>query len=184
MGSAYSVDFRRHSRKGTRNDLLNPYADSGFDKLAAAKRRALMSKIRSSDTKPERVMRTALRQRGLRFRTDYGAEHADFAFPSAKVALFVDGCFWHGCPKHYVPPRNNATYWKWKVGYNRRRDSKLRTRLREAGWVVFRVWEHSLPMLANRYAETVARRVRRRTLRSAWQRHTRPAGGPRFRVVR
>lgn len=65
----------------------------------------------------------------------------DFAFPDLRVAVFVDGCFWHGCPEHYVAPTTNAAFWKRKIQRNRANDRSQTARLREAGWVVLRFWE-------------------------------------------
>ena len=68
----------------------------------------------------------------------------DFVFPRQKVAVFVDGCFWHGCPRHYNVPANNAGFWRRKLEANRARDRLVTRMLRRAGWIVVRVWEHAL----------------------------------------
>jgi len=68
----------------------------------------------------------------------------DFVFPKSKVAVFVDGCFWHGCPKHCRMPSSNKEYWEEKIGGNIRRDRKVAKKLRQAGWSVIRFWEHDL----------------------------------------
>jgi DNA mismatch endonuclease, patch repair protein len=68
----------------------------------------------------------------------------DFVFPKQKVALFVDGCFWHGCPRHSNMPRNNQEFWAKKLGGNKTRDKLVNRELRKMGWVVVRVWEHEL----------------------------------------
>lgn len=78
----------------------------------------------------------------------------DFAFPQKRVAVFLDGCFWHGCPKCYKPPARNPVFWAEKAARNRRRDRKVDRLLREDGWTVVRVWEHAL-----RSPESVLRRV-------------------------
>ncbi|MGH9473685.1 MAG: very short patch repair endonuclease [Terriglobales bacterium] len=83
----------------------------------------------------------------------------DFAFPGLKVAVFVDGCFWHGCPRCYRAPHANRGYWAAKVERNRARDGKTCRQLRARGWVVIRVWEHSLRGPGGRRA--VAARLRR-----------------------
>jgi len=69
---------------------------------------------------------------------------ADFVFPKLKVAVFVDGCFWHGCPKHATKPRNNAAFWRKKLAANQTRDRQVNRTLRAAGWQVLRIWEHEL----------------------------------------
>jgi len=68
----------------------------------------------------------------------------DFAFPKIKLAIFVDGCFWHGCPKHFNQPLNNADFWLKKLSSNRARDRLVNRMLRRKGWRVVRVWEHDL----------------------------------------
>jgi DNA mismatch endonuclease (patch repair protein) len=68
----------------------------------------------------------------------------DFVFPRLKTAVFVDGCFWHGCPKHATQPRTNAKFWREKIAGNRARDHRVNTALRKRGWTVIRVWEHEL----------------------------------------
>lgn len=83
----------------------------------------------------------------------------DFAFRSSRLAVFVDGCFWHGCPKHGNKPRDNIPYWRKKISGNIKRDLRVRRELRARGWSVMRIWEHDLT--AERLAATV-KRVQRR----------------------
>ena len=103
-----------------------------------------MSRIRRRDTLPERLLRSALHAAGLRFRVDMRIErvHADIVFPTEMVAVFVDGCFWHGCPQHATNPRSNTAYWLPKLAENKQRDSRQTAFLRQHGWIVIRVWEH------------------------------------------
>jgi DNA mismatch endonuclease (patch repair protein) len=102
------------------------------------------------DTLPEVRLRSALHRQGLRFRKDYRIElptlrvRADIAFPARRVAVFVDGCFWHGCPLHGSRPRRNVSYWQPKLERNRARDERVNTVLRDHGWTVVRVWEHEI----------------------------------------
>jgi DNA mismatch endonuclease (patch repair protein) len=105
-----------------------------------------MSRIRSRDTKPELILRRILWSRGLRYRlhakTPFG--RPDLVFARKKVAVFVDGCFWHGCPDHYAPPRSQSRFWAEKLRQNVARD-RLQTRQLEAhGWRVVRLWEHEI----------------------------------------
>lgn len=86
----------------------------------------------------------------------------DFAFPSARVAIFVNGCFWHACPRCYREPRVNTEFWRQKTSYNRARDKSIRNWLRRYGWSVITVWEHELSR-----EDLVAHRVRRSLLRSS-----------------
>ena len=111
-----------------------------------AVRRSMVAN-RSRDTKPELRIRSAVHRRGLRYRVAArpipGLQRtADMVFRPAKVAVFIDGCFWHGCPEHYVEPRRNSDYWSAKVARNKWRDSDTDQRLRDAGWTVLRYWEH------------------------------------------
>jgi len=104
---------------------------------------------RSVGTKPEARVRSAVHQLGLRFRKDYRIKvggprgiRTDLAFPRLRVAVFVDGCFWHGCPEHGHIPSTNHDYWSDKLLGNVERDTRNRLTLEEAGWTVVRVWEH------------------------------------------
>jgi DNA mismatch endonuclease, patch repair protein len=103
-----------------------------------------MSTIRSKNTAPELILRKALWLTGLRYRIHYGKEKIDIAFPSDKIAVFVDGCFWHGCPFHSHIPKSNIEYWKPKLEKNIQRDKDKNERLRSAGWTVIRFWEHEM----------------------------------------
>jgi DNA mismatch endonuclease, patch repair protein len=105
-----------------------------------------MKATRQRDTPGELSLRAALTALGLRYRVDYRLpgtrRRADVAFPGRKIAVFVDGCFWHGCPEHGTWPRKNADWWREKIEGNRRRDAECDTVLRDAGWRVFRFWSH------------------------------------------
>ena len=106
-----------------------------------------MQANRGRDTKPEMAVRRAAHAAGLRFRVDYRPipelnRRADLVFTRAKVAVFVDGCFWHGCPTHHTIATSNAEFWAQKVTRNRERDAETDRLLGEAGWTVIRAWEH------------------------------------------
>jgi DNA mismatch endonuclease (patch repair protein) len=99
------------------------------------------------DTLPELALRSALHRRGLRYRVDRPPlpgmrRRADLVFASARVAVFVDGCFWHGCEVHKPLPKTNAEWWAKKLSDTRIRDLDTDRRLRDAGWLSIRVWEH------------------------------------------
>lgn len=107
-----------------------------------------MSRNARRDTKPERAVRQALHAGGLRFRVDHPLQlddirvRPDVVFTRYRVAVFVDGCFWHGCPDHGNVPQRNRAYWVPKLQRNLDRDSRVDGALRQAGWQVVRVWEH------------------------------------------
>lgn len=109
--------------------------------------RASMRANRPRDTRPELSLRSLLHQRGLRYRVDTRPiaevrRRADLIFPGNRVAIFVDGCFWHGCPDHYRPATKNREFWQEKINGNRARDTETNEMLAAAGWTVIRVWEH------------------------------------------
>ncbi|MDO8143620.1 very short patch repair endonuclease [Isoptericola sp. 178] len=115
---------------------------------AAVSRR--MSQARRQDTKPELDVRRLLHSRGMRYRVGYpvpglARRSIDIAFTRVKVAVFLDGCFWHGCPDHGTSPRANADWWTTKLARNAERDSETTDVLTESGWTVLRFWEHEDP---------------------------------------
>jgi DNA mismatch endonuclease (patch repair protein) len=105
-----------------------------------------MARIRSSNTKPEVKLRRALWNKGLRYRVNYLIEgiKPDLVFTKARLAIFIDGCQWHGCPEHYVRPRTRPEFWGKKLFINVERDVRQTKVLQEAGWHVYRVWEHTV----------------------------------------
>jgi DNA mismatch endonuclease (patch repair protein) len=109
-----------------------------------------MRSNRGRDTKPEVALRSAAHRLGLRYRVSAAPikglrRTADLLFPTERVAVFLDGCFWHGCPEHHTVASTNAEYWARKVVANRARDTDTDRRLADAGWVCVRVWEHEAP---------------------------------------
>lgn len=106
---------------------------------------------RRRDTNPELAVRRLVHAMGLRYRVDHPPlsankrSRADLVFTRAKVAVFIDGCFWHGCPQHHTVASTNAAFWKAKAEGNRARDERTNTALRDAGWTVLRFWEHQDP---------------------------------------
>lgn len=127
---------------------------------------ATMRGNRKVDTRPELALRSALHRLGLRYRKSARLElgedrtvSVDVLFPRPRVAVFVDGCFWHSCPAHGRPPVANSRYWTWKLTRNLRRDREVDILLTAAGWRVVRVWEHEVPQSAAlRVSAVVGRR--------------------------
>ena len=124
-------------------------------------RRRNMQANRRRDTTPERALRSLLFAEGFRYRCDFRVDldgvraRPDIVFTRVKVAVFLDGCFWHGCPEHFSEPRRNADYWGPKLARNRARDRTQTVALEAAGWRVVRVWEHVDPEAALRIVSDV-----------------------------
>ncbi|MFD4554372.1 very short patch repair endonuclease [Streptomyces sp. NPDC058469] len=117
-----------------------------------------MSRQSSRDTAPEVAVRRLLHAEGLRYRVNVPVpgiprRTIDIVFPKAKIAIFMDGCFWHGCPQHATQPKANAEWWRAKLDKNMARDQETTEHLRTAGWTVLRYWEHEVP-------NTVAEEIR------------------------
>lgn len=111
-----------------------------------------MKRVRTKDTAPELALRKLLFAAGLRYRIHYkpksvalGRSNIDIAFPGKKIAVFIDGCFWHGCPDHGTIPKANQAWWAEKLASNRARDNRVTISLTEAGWEVLRFWTHEAP---------------------------------------
>lgn len=114
-----------------------------------------MANVRQQGTEPEVALRRELFRSGLRYRVNFAVikkprRVADVAFPGLKIAMFVDGCFWHGCPMHATWPKRNADFWRQKIEANRLRDADTNARLRDIGWTVLRIWEHETPIEASK----------------------------------
>lgn len=120
---------------------------------------------RRTDTKPEVAVRSILHRSGYRFRKDLIVEAAglrvrpDIVFPRLRLAVFIDGCFWHACPEHGNIPRVNSSYWVPKLERNLLRDRRVNEHLRQAGWTVLRIWEHLPPLKAAAQIGDTVRRL-------------------------
>lgn len=135
-------------------------------------RSELMSRIRGRNTAPELILRAELRKHGLRVRsnprTPYGRPDVGLA---GRVCIFVDGCFWHGCPEHYVRPRSRQAFWSAKLAANVLRDERQTRALEGAGWRVLRFWEHEVESNPGRCAmEVLKALVKRRSSAVTWRR--------------
>lgn len=121
-----------------------------------------MRSNRPRNTTPELAIRRELHARGLRFRIHRAPaadvrSQADILFPRARVAVYVDGCFWHSCPAHATLPKRNREFWQDKLDRNRERDRRTEAALSERGWTVLRIWEHERPTEAVDRIEAVLR---------------------------
>ncbi|WP_244221508.1 very short patch repair endonuclease [Streptomyces nigra] len=124
-----------------------------------------MQRTPRRDTRPELALRRAVHALGLRYRVSvrplpHLRRTADLVFTKAKVAVFLDGCFWHGCPEHYSASVANSDYWARKISRNKARDADTDRQLIDAGWIVVRIWEHEDPIIA---ASHVAECVRQQS---------------------
>jgi len=128
------------------------------DNVNRHKRSQIMAKIHSKNTKLEVYFRKVLWDSGLRHRMHYDIEgRPDLAFPSKKVAVFIDSCFWHGCSSHCRKPSSNKRYWTNKIERNILRDKEVKTVLTKRGWKCVRVWEHSI----KQHPEKCVKNIRR-----------------------
>ena len=132
-----------------------------------------MSRQKARNTQIEMALRKALHAAGLRYRVHRRPmkgirREADIIFGPARVAVFVDGCFWHGCKEHATWPKNNAEFWRTKIEGNRRRDADTDAQLAQAGWLAVRVWEHESVAAASARVRKVVEQ-RRRQCAGSWR---------------
>lgn len=135
------------------------------DVFTKRKRSEIMSRVRSRGNRATELrLRRLFREHGIkgwrRTSTVFGSP--DFVFPKVKLAVFVDGCFWHGCRLHRSMPASNRTFWKKKLARNRFRDRLVNRTLRARGWKVVRIWQHELLGNASSAVERVFRAVKSR----------------------
>jgi DNA mismatch endonuclease (patch repair protein) len=127
-----------------------------------------MRSNRGRDTSPELALRRVLHAAGYRYRVDYAPgldrrRRADIVFTKLRVAVFVDGCFWHSCPTHGTVPKTNADYWVPKLERNQSRDAETTRALETDGWTVIRIWEHeSVASASSRVIDAVNEKRRSR----------------------
>lgn len=128
----------------------------GPERAPGASSPAVAKRMRSTpcrDSRPEIELRRRVHAAGLRYRVDVQPlrdlrRRADLVFPVERVAVFLDGCFWHGCPQHFSCPRANGRWWQAKIETTRLRDADTGMKLRAEGWLVLRFWEHESPIEA------------------------------------
>lgn len=146
----------KRAANNKRIDTPAPSSEAALKRMQAARPR---------DTAPEKALRSALHSKGLRFRLNQKIierlnRKADIVFRFAKVAVFVDGCFWHGCPIHGTQAKANAEFWKNKIEHNQARDLDTNVQLKKAGWKVVRIWEHEDPSkVSQKIYSIVVRRI-------------------------
>jgi DNA mismatch endonuclease (patch repair protein) len=164
-GKTSTLGRLRHSGEGepmgrSRSPVTSGSALGSWASSSAV--RASMRANRGRDTRPELALRRAVFALGLRYRVSRRPipslrRTADLVFTRQRIAVFLDGCFWHGCPKHHSVAVTNADYWSAKVQANMARDRDTDRRLAEAGWIVLRIWEHEDPGAAAQHVrETVS----------------------------
>lgn len=150
-----------NSNKKDHQKIIRPAASSeaALHRMQAAK---------PKDTAPEKAIRSTLHKLGLRYSIDAKPikelnRRADILFRSLKIAVFVDGCFWHGCPIHGTQAKANAEFWHAKISRNQERDAQTTEYLEKAGWEVIRVWEHEDPLLASKKIVDIVRMRQKRS---------------------
>jgi DNA mismatch endonuclease (patch repair protein) len=150
---------------GTPNGATRPRPPASSPKVSSR-----MSRQRRRDTGPEIAVRRALFRQGLRYRLCRPVPgmprcSIDIAFPRQRVAVFIDGCFWHRCPEHGTRPHSNSAWWSTKLDANAARDRRVNEALEAEGWAVYRAWEHDPPEeVATAVLDLVVTRSRPRTV--------------------
>ena len=163
-GSCLCQTRRMRTTSATVTPRASPLPVAPVPSASSEAVRRRMQHVRRRDTRPERLLRQELHRRGLRYRVDVRPlpqlrRKADIVFSVPRVAVFVDGCFWHSCPHHRSLPKSNRAWWRTKLERTRQRDTETTNKLEAADWTVVRVWEHDNPIVA---AELIAMLVRAR----------------------
>lgn len=134
MKSRETTIYSKNDANGVRTDVMTP-----------AQRSRCMSRIKGRNTGPELCLRRALWIKGYRYRLKVSLlGQPDLVFVGKRLVIFVDGCFWHGCPDHGVRPKSNQQFWHTKIRGNIERDARVTASLEAQGWRVLRVWEHDI----------------------------------------
>lgn len=151
----------RKPRPAVAKEKVHPPRQAAFPPASSELIRLRMQTTKRRDTKPELLLRSELDRHGLRYAVDHTVDgtrrRADIVFKGARVAVYVDGCYWHGCPSHGTLPKSNGQSWKEKFAANRSRDADTDLRLARAGWTVMRFWEHDDPVEAAAKVAVVVR---------------------------
>ena len=138
------------------------------DVLTEEQRRLNMSRIRARDTGPELRLRKVLSRMGIRgYRLNYKLTgKPDLVFVGKRLVVFIDGCFWHKCPMHFTQPETRTEFWMNKIDSNVRRDNMVNAKLKEAGWLVMRFWEHEIKEDPRKAAANIAEYLNKSRKRS------------------
>jgi len=128
-----------------------------MDRITKEQRSSIMSRIRSKNTNPEIVVRKALWKNKLRYRLHDKSIPGtpDISIKSKKIVIFIDGCFWHGCPICYVAPKSNTKYWKKKMLYNQKRRKVVKEKLRKDNWTIMEFWECQVTSSLKKIVSTI-----------------------------
>jgi DNA mismatch endonuclease (patch repair protein) len=144
---------------------IAPIRADAYPHPSSAAASAVMRGNKKVDTRPELAVRRLIHARGLRYRVAHRIAlpelkvRPDIVFTRQRLAVFIDGCFWHGCPDHGTSPRSNPAYWDSKIARNQERDQQIDAALEANGWSVLRAWEHEAPeIVAAAVAQEVAGR--------------------------
>jgi DNA mismatch endonuclease, patch repair protein len=133
-----------------------------MDVLTRRQRSYCMSRIRGSNTGPELALRRGLWSKGFRYRVKSGLPgKPDLVFARARIVVFLDGCFWHGCALHAQQPKTNSEFWLTKISKNKQRDIEVTNLLNFAGWTVLRYWEHEVREDIDKVSRAISRAIRR-----------------------
>ncbi len=136
----------------------------GTDTFTPEQRSEIMRRVKGKNTKPELRVRSALHRRGLRYRLNYSLPgKPDIVFVKPRVAVFIDSCFWHGCPQHLRMPKSNKEYWDSKISRNVARDAEVNAEYADSGWKQLRFWEHELKEDFDLCVDRIERTVRHRS---------------------
>jgi DNA mismatch endonuclease Vsr len=166
-GSTRAANLAKGWRLAREAGLLAEKTLPPDSKASSPQVRAAMRANRSRDTRPELRLRSLLHRAGFRYRVDVRPlkslrRRADVVFPKERVAVFVDGCFWHGCPDHFRPSNKNSEFWRKKIHDNIRRDLDTVEKLVAEGWTVIRIWEHEKSAEAAQRVVLAVNKARRR----------------------
>lgn len=155
----------RNSSKDTKLLNINNVERLRTDVLTAEQRSYCMSRIKGKNTGPELILRKALWSAGLRYRLGYKLPgKPDLVFVSSKTVVFIDGCFWHGCPLHVNYPKTNEIFWREKITKNINRDKMINENLKALGWNVMRFWEHEIEEGVSVIVEAIMENITKRAI--------------------